>query len=188
MNKFLISLFLFLSACISIEKIPSAKKDDGYSSLSLEDKRRIKDFSSDNVGEIQWINAKQLVELVKKNEQPTWVIIWASWCPHSINLLETTLSLYHSFHPILIAQNINLDYQTKLLSKINYQNSLNILNTLQYGSDEEIKSVKFLNELNVDYKKISKSIPINLLISNSGKILNIKYGGAIDDSFFLMAR
>ncbi|CAN5378087.1 hypothetical protein BH10BAC1_BH10BAC1_05710 [soil metagenome] len=186
-------VILLITSCLTIERVPSKKNDDGYSSLSDANKKLIHDFSlgEQKSGEraIQWINAAELQNIAKNNNKTTWLIIWASWCPHSINLIDQKRILFSEKHKetmttILIAQNINLDYQLALLDKIKYQGNLYILNSKQYGTDENMKSVTFLNELKVDFKEIIKSTPINILLSVEGNVLKIKYGENITDDFF----
>ena len=190
MRKFLLLAFI-LTACIHIEKMPSAKVDDGYSSLSTEELNRIKQASSSSTGQelnpVRWINAEDLKQISKGKR--SWVIIWASWCPHSINLLETKVlyysdSLRNRLAVIPVAQNINLDYQLSFFKKMECRSPLYIINSLKYGTDENTKVRSFLRELKVDESLIIKSTPINLLIDETGKVLKIKYGEGIDDEFF----
>lgn len=121
MIKIYLLFAISFSACIHIEKVPSRKNDDGYSSLSLEEKNRIRlssgELISDTIKNIQWVNAENLKPLSKNKK--SWVIIWASWCPHSVNLLETKYlhyadNLKNEISIIPIAQNINLYYQLNI--------------------------------------------------------------------------
>lgn len=186
------SVILLISSCLTIERVPSKKNDDGYSSLSDDQKKLIQDFSLEEQKlpkrSIRWINSAELQKIARNNNN-TWVIIWASWCPHSISLIDKKRIDYsekykENITTILIAQNINLDYQLALLDKINYKGSLYILNSKQYGTDENMKSVTFLYELKIDYKEIIKSTPINVLLNSKGEVLKIKYGENITDDFF----
>ena len=192
MKKIAFLALITITSCITIERVPSKKKDDGYSSLNENQKKMITEFnSSDSKSSgrnIQWINSENVKKISSKNNI-TWVIIWASWCPHSINLIEKKMPIYSEKYkdlitPVLIAQNINLEYQMALLDKEKYVGNLFILNSNSYGIDEEMKSVKFLSELNIDNKEISKSTPINLLLDNKGVVLKIKYGESVTEEFF----
>jgi hypothetical protein len=183
-------IFCCFCSCIHIERIPSAKIDDGYSTLSSEEKIKItlasQGYNNGSISMAQWIEAKDLAAMVSKK---TWVIIWASWCPHSGNLLEQKFPFYSdslkgTVDIMLIAQNINLDYQRKTLKSINYSKPLYIINSDKYGTNEKEKVVKFLKELNIQNDLISHSTPINLLLDSNGKVLRIKYGERITGDFF----
>jgi len=194
MKKLILVSFtiLLISSCIHIEKAPSRKNDDGYFSLSIEEKNRIKppseNFNNDTlINNIQWINAENIRMHSKKKK--SWVIIWASWCPHSVNLLETKYlhyadSLKNEISIVLIAQNINLDYQLNIFKKIHYKGPLYLINSIKYGTDEKTKVKSFLQELKINESQIIISTPINLLLDEEGEIIKIKYGESITNDFF----
>lgn len=191
MIKFYLLFVIAFSACIHIEKVPSRKNDDGYSSLSFDEKNSIK-FSSENISpdssaNIQWINVENFKTFSKKKKN--WIIIWASWCPHSVNLLETKYlhyadSLKNEITITPIAQNINLEYQLNILKKIQYNGPLYLINSLEYGTDENTKVRKFLQNLKIADSQIIASTPINILLDEEGKVLKIKYGEKINSDFF----
>jgi hypothetical protein len=183
----LISFFFLtiISSCI-ISIVPSRKNDDGSSSLTKEDSLHLAKFDLQKFNSsqeklpdggriIREIDGNNIRSVLTKNKY-TWIIIWATWCPHSQRDVPRAIKFYHDHLEgkqtslVLIAQDYNIKSTDKSLNEFKYDGQGYVLSAKKYGNDEWEKVAKMKKDICRDCPVPNVS-PQHIVLGDDGKLV-----------------
>ncbi len=184
--------FCFLSLLTScIIQMGYRKENDGSTSLSKTDSLHLAKFdiqnfnnaslqSTDSARIFQEIDGDGIKLILKKNKF-TWILLWATWCPHSYNDVPRALKYYENFlkgeklNIVLVTQNYDMKAMNKMLSEFHYKKQCYVLSAGKYGTAEFEKVVRLKQEICTTCPEY-KGVPQHILLDQDGKLIFFKAG------------
>ncbi len=172
---------LFYAGC-TIQKLPVRPPDDGYYSLS-EQQRHHLDEASESQGCCSEVNAGDVAMICSKYKL-TWITLLASWCPHS-NGVEQQYGNWHNqgLSGSVVWLPVYLDYNAKRIHGASFQSngkeSYRVLSRSVYGGSEWEKEKYFYEEL-TGKKLVTPAVPLHLIFDSNTHLL-FKQSGTVAD-------
>lgn len=117
----------------------------------------------------------------------TWMVIWASWCPHCREGLNnypgaaTKVKGMEDLNMILVAEDYNLPAIQERLFAIGYKKQAYVLDPQEFGMDEEIKITKLRQYLCPTCTPVEAVVPQHYLFNKNGQIILDEVGGDLTD-------
>lgn len=185
------SISIFVS-CISINKMPKYLDDDGTSFLTPQLKERIHEYDTyfkyhpipDTVKyHFETLNSENIKDLAKKSKY-SWFIIHAPWCPHSGVIVlrnsrrfKMNLDSLYNLKLYSVSQSYDLDNVQKLLQKNNnVKANTYILDSREFGTNEELKMTNLCNKLFGPKQEWSSASPQSFVVDQNMNLVIYKRG------------
>jgi len=175
-------LYMSMLGCV-IEKLPTRLQDDGYSSLSLQQKCHLTKSIALPQMCCTEITAFDIARLCKNNKL-TWITILASWCPHTTMAWQqcstyqkkwTGMSL--QWLPVFLDYNIRKIHQCDE-GRYNDQQYI-IVSNADYGGSEWKKEQAFYEAL-TNMQLINPAVPLHLVFDEKAQLL-FQCSGTVGD-------
>ena len=186
MKIILLIVSILLSSCISISMQPSRRADSGMGRNEVETIKSIKNndakwLQAKNYNVEQVLTSKALSELLYKNEK-TFVLVCATWCPHSNLALSQFKNIKDSLADIgvtsiLIYQTYDVKNIRNQMLKASLSTSYYLLDPTEFSLSESECFKKLTNQFVLNSPDVSLMSPYSLIINKNNKTKNKFLGG-----------
>lgn len=178
----LLVLYMSMLGC-TVEKLPTRLQDDGYSTLSPQQKCHLAKMEASSQKCCAEITALDVARICKSNNL-TWITILASWCPHTSLVVEKFHSCQHEWSSMSVKWlPVFLDYNTREIhrydeSRKNDQQYI-IVSNAEYGGSEWKKEQAFYAAL-TNMQLTIPAVPLHLVFDEKAQLL-YRWSGTIKD-------
>lgn len=181
------AIISLLYAGCTIQKLPDRRPDDGYYSLSNQQRHHLQE-ADDIQSCCSEVTASDVTMICRKNKL-TWITVLASWCPHS-KLVEQQLANWRDQVPsgsVGFLQ-VHLDYDRQRIHdcrlQIRSNENYRVLSRSLYGGKEWEKERCFYEAL-TGKKLVTPAVPLHLIFDNNAQLL-FKQSGTVSDPMELI--